>query len=41
MRGLVALCLGQYLVLSVLNFSPSGGGVIELHDGFILHLPGN
>lgn len=39
-RGLVALHLGQHLVLSALNFSHSGG-VVGLHCDFILHLPDN
>ena len=40
-RGLIALCLGQHWVLSVLNFSHFGEVVVELHCELILQLPDN
>lgn len=41
MRVLVALHSRQHLVLSVLHCSHFGGGLVELHGGFILYLPDN
>ena len=41
MTDLVALCLGEHWVLSVLNFSHSGETVVELHCELILQLPDN